>query len=69
MKCCIIAIYQYKNIEQKEFPRIVLFRASARFENFATYCKGNVKEMVTSRLLLVTKLRLTEFFENCARSQ
>ena len=56
MKCCIIAIYQYKNIEQKEFPRIVLFRASARFENFATYCKGNVKEMVTSRLL-------REFFE------
>ena len=52
MKCCIIAIYQYKNIEQKEFPRIVLFRASARFENFATYCKGNVKEMVTSRLLV-----------------
>ena len=68
MKCCIIAIYQYKNIEQKEFPRIVLFRASARFENFATYCKGNVKEMVTSSLL-VTKLRLREFFENCARSQ
>ena len=68
MKCCIIAIYQYKNIEQKEFPRIVLFKASARFENFATYCKGNVKEMVTSRLL-VTKLRLREFFENCARSQ
>ena len=48
MKCCIIAIYQYKNIEQKEFPRIVLFKASARFENFATYCKGNVKEMVTT---------------------
>ena len=47
MKCCIIAIYQYKNIEQKEFPRIVLFKASARFENFAPYCKGNVKEMVT----------------------
>ena len=68
MKCCIIAIYQYKNIEQKEFSRIVLFRASARFENFATYCKGNVKEMVTSSLL-VTKLRLREFFENCARSQ
>ena len=68
MKCCIIAIYQYKNIEQKEFPRIVLFRASARFENFATYCKGNVKEMVTSSLL-VTKLRLREYFENCARSQ
>ena len=68
MKCCIIAIYQYKNIEQKEFPPIVLFRASARFENFATYCKGNVKEMVTSSLL-VTKLRLREFFENCARSQ
>ena len=68
MKCCIIAIYQYKNIEQKEFPRIVLFKASARFENFATYCKGNVKEMVTSSLL-VTKLRLREFFENCARSQ
>ena len=68
MKCCIIAIYQYKNIEQKEFPRIVLFKASARFENFAPYCKGNVKEMVTSRLL-VTKLRLREFFENCARSQ
>ena len=68
MKCCIIAIYQYKNIEQKEFPRIVLFKASARFENFATYCKGNVKEMVTSRLL-VTKLRLREFFEKCARSQ
>ena len=52
MKCCIIAIYQYKNIEQKEFPRIVLFRASARFENFATYCKGNIKEMVTSSLLV-----------------
>ena len=54
MKCCIIAIYQYKNIEQKEFPRIVLFKASARFENFATYCKGNVKEMVTSSLLVGT---------------
>ena len=45
MKCCIIAIYQYKNIEQKEFTRIVLFNVSARFENFATYCKENVKEM------------------------
>ena len=65
MKCCIIAIYQYKNFKQKEFSRIVLFEASARFENFSTYCKGKVKEMVTS----VTKLRLREFFEKCARSQ
>ena len=52
MKCCIIAIYQYKNFKQKEFSRIVLFEASARFENFSTYCKGKVKEMVTSRLLV-----------------
>ena len=54
MKCCIIDIYQYKNFEQKEFPRMVLFKASARFENFETYCKGNVKEMVSSRLLTPT---------------
>ena len=67
MKCCIIAIYQYKNFKQKEFSRIVLFEASARFENFSTYCKGKVKEMVTS--LLVTKLQLSEFFEKCVRSQ
>ena len=48
MKCCIIAIYQYKNFKQKEFSRIVLFEAIARFENFSTYCKGIVKEMVTT---------------------
>ena len=68
MKCCIIAIYQYKNFKQKDFSRIVLFEASARFKIFSTYCKGKVKEMVTSSLL-VTKLRLREFFEKCARSQ
>ena len=48
MKCSIVAIYQCKKLKQKEFSRIVLSEASARFENFLTLCKGKVKEMVTS---------------------
>ena len=48
MKCCMVAIYQYKNFKQKEISHILLLEAIARFEKFSTYCKGIVKEMVTS---------------------
>ena len=52
MKCCMVAIYQYKNFKQKEISHILLLEAIARFEKFSTYCKGIVKEMVTSRRLV-----------------
>ena len=50
MKCCIIAIYQYKNFKQKEFSSIVFFDASARFKNFSTYCKGTSHQVAAERI-------------------